>query len=287
MNNSDTLDHLDGIAIIGMAGRFPGAKNIEEFWQNLRDGVESISFFSAQELESSSINPAVLNDPTYIKAKSVLEGIEWFDAAFFGFSPREAELMDPQQRLFLESAWEALEDSGYHSETYKGQIGVYAGTHISTYLLNNLFLNPNVIEYMNSFQTAMYGNDKDYMAMRVSYKLNLRGPAITVQTACSTSLVTVHLACQSLLNGECDMALAGGVSIALPQRTGYFYQEGGILSPDGHCRAFDARAQGTVFGNGVGVVVLKRLTDARADGDHIYAVIKGSAVNNDGSVKVS
>ena len=288
MNTSDELNSFedkDEIAIIGMAGRFPGAKNVEKFWQNLRKGVESISFFTNEELVSVGIAPAVLNDPTYVKAGSVLEDIELFDASFFGFTPREAEITDPQHRLFLECVGEALESAGYDSESYAGQIGLFAGVTLSTYLLSNLYPNRDLIEPDNGFQTWI-GNDKDHLPTQISYKLNLRGPSINVQTTCSTSLVAVHLACQSLLNGESDIALAGGVSIQVPQKAGYRYQEGGILSPDGHCRAFDANAQGTIFGDGLGVVVLKRLEDALCDRDCIHAVIKGSAINNDGSLKV-
>ena len=273
------------IAIIGIAGRFPQAKNIEDFWENLQNGIESISFFTNEELLSSGTDSAILNDPKFVKARAVLENVELFDASFFGFNPREAEITDPQHRIFLECAYVALEDAGYDSQTYKGSIGVYAGSSLSTYLLN-VYLNQNIINSIDYHQLAIAG-DKDYLTTRVSYKLNLTGPSYTVQTACSTSLVAVHLACQSLLNGECDMGLAGGVSISSSGKAGYFYKEGGIGSPDGHCRAFDAKAQGTVSGEGVGIVVLKRLEDALADGDSIHAVIKGSAINNDGSFKVS
>jgi phthiocerol/phenolphthiocerol synthesis type-I polyketide synthase E len=278
-------NHNSAIAIIGMSCRVPKAKNIDEFWQNLRDGVESISFFSAQELESEGIEPSLLNNPSYVKASSILSDIELFDASFFDFNPRKAEIMDPQHRLFLECAWDVLENAGYDSENYEGVIGVYAGVGMNTYLLNNLYPNRNLLESLGDFQ-VMIGNDKDFLTTCVSYKLNLKGPSINVQTACSTSLVAVHLACQSLLNGECDMALAGGVTVRVPEKAGYFYREGMIFSPDGHCRAFDARAQGTVGGSGVGIVVLKRLEDALVDGDSIHAVIKGSAINNDGLIKV-
>ncbi|WP_448269186.1 SDR family NAD(P)-dependent oxidoreductase [Nostoc sp. DSM 114159] len=273
----------DEIAIIGMAGRFPGSNEIDNFWNNLRDGVESISFFTNEELISAGVDRSLLNEPNYVKASGILEDIELFDASFFGFSPREAELTDPQHRLFMESVWEALENAGYNSETYSGQIGLFAGLAASSYLLSNLYSHRDLMESEGSITI---GNDKDFLPTQISYKLNLRGPSINVQTACSTSLVAVHLACQSLLNGESDMALAGGVSVGVPQKTGYHYQQGGIYSPDGHCRAFDAQAKGTNGGSGLGVVVLKRLEDAIADGDFIYAVIKGSAVNNDGSLKV-
>ncbi|WP_071592438.1 type I polyketide synthase [Kamptonema formosum] len=286
MDNSESSHSIEGIAIIGMAGRFPGAKNVDEFWKNLRDGLESISFFSEEELKSSGIDESVICDPRYVKARAVLEDIELFDASFFGFNPREAEITDPQHRFFLESAWEALENAGYNSETYEGSIGVYAGTgSYNTYLLHNLYPNHKLRELVGDFQ-LMIANEKDFLSTRVSYKLNLKGPSVTVQTACSTSLVAISMACQSLLNYQCDMALAGGVSIGVNQKTGYFYKEGMILSPDGHCRAFDAKAQGTVSGSGVGIVLLKRLEEAIADGDYIHAVIKGCALNNDGAFKI-
>ena len=283
MNNADRSEYE--IAVIGIAGRFPGARNVDQFWQNLSDGVESISFFSEDELEASVVSPALLDHANYVPAGAVLDNVEFFDAPFFAFTPREAELMDPQQRFFLECAWEALETAGYDSERYNGRIGVFAGASLNTYLLNNLYSNRDLIESVGGFQTVI-ANDKDHLPTWVSYKLNLTGPSVNVQTACSTSLVAVHLACQSLLNHESDMALAGGVSIRVPSKSGYLYEEGGINSPDGHCRAFDARAHGTVAGEGVGVVVLKRLADALNDGDCIHAVIKGSAINNDGSLKV-
>ncbi|RCJ21835.1 polyketide synthase [Nostoc minutum NIES-26] len=269
------------VAIIGLSGRFPGAKDTDEFWHNLINGVESISSFSDEELLSEGIDQASLDNPDYVKAGSVLADVEKFDAAFFGYTPREAEIIDPQHRLFLECAWQALENAGYNSQTYESPIGVFASAGMNNYLLNNLYGNRELLE-----TSAIAANDKDHLSTLVSYKLNLTGPSITVQTTCSSSLVAVHLACQSLLSGDCEMALAGGVSIPLPQKTGYLYQQGGILSPDGHCRAFDAKAQGMVVGAGAGIVVLKRLENALADGDRIYAVIKGSAINNDGSLKV-
>lgn len=277
--------YTEDIAIIGMACRLPGAQNIQKFWENLRNGVESIAHLSEQEIASSGIASSLLAHPNYVRAEGTLEGIEMFDAAFFGIHPREAEVMDPQHRLFLECAWTALEHAGYEPETYKGSIGVYAGAGLNSYLLFNLHSHRDLIETVGAFQVEI-GNDKDYLATRTSYKLNLKGPSIAVQTACSSSLVAVHLACQSLLNYQCDMALAGGVSIRVPQKAGYLYQEDSILSPDGHCRTFDANAKGTVPGNGVGIVLLKRLEDALRDGDTIHAVIKGSAINNDGSLKV-
>jgi acyl transferase domain-containing protein/SAM-dependent methyltransferase/acyl carrier protein len=285
MNGGETHVSLEPIAIIGMVGRFPGARNLDQFWRNLRDGVESVSFFTAEELVAEGVDLSLLSEPNYVGANAVLDDVEMFDASFFGFTPREAEITDPQHRLFLECAWELLETAGYEPTSYNGRIGVYAGAGLSTYLLNNLGPNRDLIRSVSDFQILM-GNNKDYVPTRVSYKLNLKGPSINVNTACSTSLVAVHIACQSLLDYHCDMALAGGVGIQVPQKQGYLYEEGGIESPDGHCRAFDARAQGTVNGSGVGVVLLKRLEDALTDGDRIRAVIRGSAINNDGSAKV-
>lgn len=268
------------IAVIGISGRFPKSKDVESFWENLINGVELTSIFS-----DSRSNDVDSDKPSRIvKSGAVLEDIELFDASFFGFNPREAETMDPQHRLFLECAWEALENAGYNSEIEERPIGVYAGVGMGTYLLYNLSPNRNLIE-SRGFLPTLVGVDKDYLPTRVSYKLNLKGPSLSVGTACSSSLVAVHLACQSLLSGECYMALATGVAVKVPQ-TELTLSPGEIASPDGHCRAFDAKANGTTGGNGIGVVVLKRLEDAIADRDHIYAVIKGSAVNNDGAVKV-
>jgi acyl transferase domain-containing protein/NADPH:quinone reductase-like Zn-dependent oxidoreductase/predicted O-methyltransferase YrrM/acyl carrier protein len=275
----------DAIAIIGMALRVPGADSVEQFWQNLRAGRESITFFTDQELRDAGVDPAALADPRYVKANGVLRGADLFDAGFFGFSPREAEAMDPQQRVFLELAWEALERAGYDPGRTPGRVGVFAGAGLSTYLLRNLVPNRAFAESVGELPLLL-GNNKDFVPTRVSYKLNLRGPSANVSTACSTSLVAAHLACQSLLDFHCDLALAGGVSVQVPQVQGYFHAEGGIGSPDGHCRAFDAQARGTVSGNGAGIVVLKRLSEALADGDVIHAVIRGSAVNNDGADKV-
>ncbi|HJT56499.1 MAG TPA: type I polyketide synthase [Ktedonobacteraceae bacterium] len=287
MEASKTFDDTNGmeIAIIGMAGRFPGARNVDELWHNIRDGICCIATFSEEELLTAGVSVDELRQPAYVKARGVLSDIEYFDATFFGYSPREAEIMDPQQRFFLETAYEALENTGYDPDAYDGLIGVYAGTGINSYLLSNLCTHPDLIASIGGLQLVV-GSDKDHLTTRVSYKLNLKGPSLDVNTSCSTSLVAVHLACRSLLNGECDMALAGGVSISVPHRTGYLHQDGGITSPDGRCRAFDAQAQGTVPGSGVGIVVLKRLADALADGDTIHAVIKGSAINNDGAQKV-
>ena len=285
MSEQELFEQAEAIALVGMSGRFPGASNLEQFWHNLQAGVESISFFTDEELAAEGASPTMLNNPSFIKAGAILDHVELFDASFFGFNNREAEVTDPQQRFFLECAWEALEGAGYNTDKFAGRIGVYAGTKMSTYLLNNVSSNLETVKAVGVDRSLM-GNDCNYLTTWVSYKLNLNGPSVTVQTACSTSLVAVHLACQSLLNGECDMALAGGVAINIPQKFSYHYREGGINSPDGHCRAFDAQAGGTVGGSGVGVVLLKRLSDALAAGDNIHAVIKGSAINNDGSYRV-
>ncbi|KYF76786.1 polyketide synthase type I [Sorangium cellulosum] len=272
------------IAIIGMAGRFPGARDVEALWRNLSAGVESISVLSDDELLKEGVDPALLARPDYVRTRAVLDDIDRFDAEFFGFTPLEAAALDPQHRLFLECAWEAFENAGYDPERAGGTVGVYAGSSLNGYLEHVLPRGTRLESAAD--MAALLAIDKDFLTTRVSYKLNLEGPSIAVQTACSTSLVAAHLACQALLNGECDLALAGGVSISVPQKAGYLYQEGAIASPDGHCRAFDAEARGTVAGSGVGVVLLKRLDDALADRDAIVAVIKGSAVNNDGRAKI-
>jgi amino acid adenylation domain-containing protein len=272
------------IAVVGAAGRFPGAPDLAAFWRNLRDGVESVRSLSDEELLAAGEDPAVLGSPDYVRAAATLEGIGLFDAGLFGFSPREAESLDPQQRLMLECAWECLEEAGYDPARTNARIGVFAGARFSAYAFN-LLSNPKALA-LNDGVSLLTAIDKDHLATRVSYKLNLRGPSLSVQTACSTSLVAIHIARQSLLSGECDMALAGGVTVHVPQAVGYLYQRDGILSPDGHCRAFDAEARGTVFGSGVGLVLLKRLDDALRDGDHIHAVLRGTAINNDGSLKV-
>ena len=261
------------IAIIGMACRFPGAPTIEAFWQNLTAGIESI-----QQLPNDK--PDL---PGYVPAAALIDAPDQLDAGFFGFTPREAAVTDPQHRVFLECAWEALERAGYDPRS-AGRVGVYAGAGQNSYIWN-LLSNPGTMQALGTF-AATVATDKDFLTTRTSYKLSLDGPSVTVQTACSTSLVAVHLACRALADGECDMALAGGVSIRNLSREGYLFEEGGILSPDGHCRAFDAQAHGTVGGDGAGVVVLKRLADALADGDTIDAVIKGTAINNDGALKV-
>ncbi|UCH92161.1 MAG: amino acid adenylation domain-containing protein [Candidatus Aminicenantes bacterium] len=270
------------IAVIGMAGRFPGASSINEFWENLKNGVESISFFSDEELMALGIGEDLLNHPAYVKAKGALANIESFDASFFNFTSREAEVMDPQSRIFFECVWEGLESAGYNPYDYNGLIGLYAGNIPNFYGMEKTLLNRenNLLE---QFEAGLLNQS---FCSRLAYKLNLTGPCVSMRTACSTSLVTIHMACQGLLARECHMALAGGVSVSLPKKSGYLYQEGMLLSADGHIRAFDRRAKGTIFGDGGGCVVLKRLADALADGDCIHAVVLGTAINNDGFRKV-
>ena len=283
---SDTATPMaayEGIAIIGMSGRFPGAPDIDRFWHNLVTGTEAVSFFSDEELADAGVDRSLIENPDYVRARPVLEDIDMFDAGFFGYSPSEAALMDPQMRLLLETAWQALESAGYPSGEIATKVGVFAGSNISTYLLRRIG-DPEFVRSVDEFE-AMIANDRDTLATSVSYKLDLKGPSLTVQTFCSTSAVAVHLACQSLRQGECGMALAGGVSLRTPSKVGYLYQAGDQVSPDGHTRTFDHRAGGTVFGDGVGMVVLKRVGDAQRDGDTILSVIRGSAVNNDGSGK--
>ncbi len=281
------MSKMEPIAIVGMAGRFPGAPNLDAFWRNLRDGAESMRRFTPEELAREGVDPALIADPAYVPVRAMLDDADLFDAAFFGINPREAQVIDPQHRLFLEVAWEALENAACDPDrTPEGAaVGVFAGTTMSTYVLANLLANPEFLRTVGTYQT-MLGNDKDYIATRLSYKLNLRGPSVVVQTACSTSLVAVQMACQALLARQCDIALTGGVSVGFPQHRGYVYQSGMILSPTGQCRAFDAEAHGTVAGEGVGVVVLKRLHDALEQGDPIRAIIRGAAINNDGARKV-
>jgi len=287
MSYSDAYDPLEGIAIVGMAGRFPGARDVAELWRNLVAGRETIRQFEADELKPAHPEDMdVRAEPGYVRARGVLAGIDEFDEQFFGFSPREAAILDPQQRLFMEAAWEALEHAGVDPKRFGGPIGVFAGATTNTYYQNNLQSRRDVTDTVGLLTTQM-ANQNQYMATRLAYKFDLKGPALNVQTACSTSLVAVCTAVQSLQSYQCDLALAGGASVNVPQESGYLYQEGSILSPDGHCRAFDRDANGTVFSNGLGVVVLRRLRDALADGDTIYAVIKGAALNNDGSSKVS
>ena len=273
------------IAIVGMAAHLPGAQDIAAYWRNLRDGVSSIRQLTEDELREAGEDPGLMRHRDYVPFAAPLDDFAHFDAEFFGFSPKEAAIMDPQHRQFLETAWEALETAGHVPETFDGQVGVFAGCGMGSYFYFNVCSNPDLVENTGMFLLRHTGNDKDFMTTRLSHVLDLHGPSINLQTACSTSLVATHYAAQALLNGECDMAIAGGVTIELPQGRGYLYKENEILSPDGACHAFDHRAQGTVFGSGAGVVVLRRLADAVADGDHIWAVIKGSAVNNDGAQK--
>lgn len=279
--NSNTIVKSEDVAIVGMSCRVPGAKNKEQFWENLCNGKNSISYFSDEELREAGVTQELIDDVNYVKAWGKLDEIEMFDPHFFGYNPREAEIIDPQQRVFLEECYKGLEDAGCDSQKYDGTIGVFAAVGMNTYISGGSNRAKNLAE---SYQ-QMISNDKDFLATRVAYKLNLKGPAISVQTACSSSMVAIHLACQSIKSGETDMALAGGVSIRMPQDIGYMYQDGMILSPDGYCRAFDEKARGTVSGNGAGVIVLKRLSKAIEDNDRIYAVVKGSALNNDGSQK--
>jgi polyketide synthase PksN len=281
--------HYDGteIAIIGMAGRFPGARDLGEYWRNLRDGVDSVRRLSDAELAALGVPAALRADLRYVPMTAQMPGIDRFDAPFFGMSDDEAIILDPQQRIWLELAWEALESGGYDPETEAGRrsIGVFAGASLSTYLLYNLISGLSPDAGMDPLP-VLTGNSGDSLATRISYKLNLKGPSLSVQSACSTSLVAVHLACASLLNEECDVALAGAVSVKVNLLAGYLCHDGGVQSPTGRCRAFDAGADGMFFGHGGGVVVLKRLADAVEDGDTVRAVIRGSAVNNDGKLKV-
>ncbi len=285
MTNTDPNIAPEGIAITGMAGRFPGAPDVAAFWDLLLKGEEGITRFTEQEMLEAGVSPETLANPDYVRASGAIRGADRFDAAFFGFSPREAALTDPQQRLFLEIAWHALEDAGCDPGRFDGLIGVFGGAGMNSYFIKNLLVHPELTGEPISLANAIT-NDKDFLATRVAYKLDLHGPALSVQTACSTSLVATHLAVQSLLAGECDLAIAGGVLVTVPQTAGYLYEPGGIKSPDGHCRAFDAGSQGTVGGSGAAIVALRRLEDALAGGDRIYAVIRGSAVNNDGAGKV-
>lgn len=287
MDGSDQDIEVDenDIAIVGMAAHLPGARTIDGYWANLRDGVESIRKLTAEELRAVGEPEHISGHPNYVPYAAVLEGFETFDAEFFGFSPKEAAIMDPQHRQFLEVAWQALENAGHPPEKTPGPVGVFAGCGMGSYFYFNICSNPDMVDNVGMFLLRHTGNDKDFLATRLSHVLDLKGPSVNMQTACSTSLVTTHYACQALMNGECDMALAGGVTIELPHARGYIFKEGEVLSPDGHCHAFDHRAQGTVFGSGAGVIVLRRLADAIADGDHIWSVIKGTAINNDGAAK--
>ncbi|WP_108813435.1 type I polyketide synthase [Loktanella sp. Alg231-35] len=286
---SATLTDIDAaetdIAIVGMAAHLPGADTVAAYWENLKAGIESIRSYSKEELLAAGEAPHRINRPDYVPASAPLQGYQNFDGEFFGLSAKESAIMDPQHRRLLEVSWEALENAGHMPEHTKGPIGVFAGCGMGSYFYFNICSNPKLVDNVGLFLLRHTGNDKDFLSTRLSHILDLKGPSVNVQTACSTSLVATHYAAQALLSGECDTALAGGVTIEFPQGQGYIYKEGEVLSPDGHCHAFDHRAQGTVFGSGAGVVVMRRLKDAIADGDHIWAVIKGTAVNNDGAAK--
>ncbi|MCP5105490.1 MAG: acyltransferase domain-containing protein, partial [bacterium] len=285
-NNPENNENLNAVAVIGMAGRFPKAKNIDEYWRNIAAGIDCISFYSRAELLKAGIDARVLENPDYIKAKGEVEDVDVFDASFFGINAREAEVTDPQHRMLLECAWEAMENAGCDSSKFPGPIGVYAGKSMDYYLLLNVY--PRIKKEISSGSLqAAIGNDKDSLTTTISYRMNLTGPAITIQTSSSTSLVAVCVAAQSLLTYQCDIALAGGITAGPPIKSGYMYQAGGIWSEDGRCRAYDAGSTGFVPGSGMGMVVLKRLEDALSDGDNIWAVLKGFAVNNDGYNKVS
>ena len=282
----------NAIAVIGMAGRFPGADSLTEFWANLRAGEESIVTLSEETLRAAGVSTRTLEDPAYVRRAALLHGIDEFDADYFGMTPFTARMMDPQQRLFLQTAWHALEDSGYDPATFDGAIGVFASSTASGYLMDNLMSHRDTHTMVGEGITVeMFNlvllNDKDHLATRVSHELNLRGPSLSVQTACSSSLVAVHLACQSLLAGECDVALTGASAIRVPHQVGYTYEPGAMVSPSGHCRPFDATSDGTLFGSGVAALILKPLQAALDDGDRIHAVIRGSAINNDGALKIT
>jgi acyl transferase domain-containing protein/SAM-dependent methyltransferase len=283
-NGARRPSRVEPIAIIGMRGRFPGASDLDSYWRNLAEGVESIEVLSEEDMRAAGVPDHISRLPGYVNASPVLDRIDEFDAEFFGFSARDASLTDPQHRLFLETCWEALEDAGYDPGRFPGAIGLFGGCELSSYLYQ-LFQNRDSLQYLDGM-TLMVTNDKDHLCTQASYRLDLRGPSVVVQTTCSTSLVAVSLACESLQAGRCDMALAGGVTVRVPQRGGYFYTAGSILSPDGHCRPFDANAQGTIVGSGVGLVVLKRVKDAVRDGDTIRALVLGAGLNNDGNDKV-
>ena len=282
----------NAIAVVGMAARLPGANTLSAFWDNLRRGEESIVTLAEDDLLAEGIPEKSLANHAYVRRAALVDGIDEFDADFFGFTPQVARSTDPQHRLFLQTAFHAIEDAGYDPAEIEGSVGVYATSTTSGYLLHNIMSNydPNVVMGQGitfDMVNLSLQNDKDYLATKLAYALNLRGPALSVQTACSSALVAVHLACQSILNGECEMALAGGASLRIPHHVGYWYAPGSMVSPTGHCRPFDARSDGTIFGSGVGVVVLKALQDAVDDGDRIHAVIRGSALNNDGSTKMT
>ena len=272
------------VAVIGMSCRFPNAKNIQEYWELLTAGEDAIRFFTEEELINAGVSEVNINDPDYVPAGYVIDDIDKFDHQLFRYNPLEAERIDPQQRKFLECSWECIEDSGYNPKNIEVPTGVFAGVRTSSYL--DLFSEKEKRNGTTCGFQILIGNDKDYLSSRVAYKLNLKGPSVTVQTACSTSLVALHLACESIRNYECEMAIAGGVALSVPTKQGYFYQKDMTFSPDGECRAFDANGKGVTGSNGVGCVLLKRLDLAIRDHDHIYAIIRGTAVNNDGQEKI-
>ena len=282
------VDSGADIAITGMAGQFPGSRDVDELWRNLRDGKECVTWFTQEELLAAGEDPELIADPAYVPAAAVLDDIELFDAGFFGYPAHEAALMDPQQRLFLENSWHALEDAGIDPDRAPGLVGVFAGSQMSTYMIYNLIQHKDLVAGAGKLALGL-GNDKDSLTSRVSHTLGLTGPSMGVQAYCATSLVAVSVACNSLLTGECDVALAGGVAVEVPHRVGYLYAPGGTSSPDGRCHAFDEKGEGTPHGtgNGLGVVVLRRLADAVEDGDRIYGVIRGWAVNHDGAAKAA
>lgn len=284
MTTSERTNPANHIAIIGMACRLPGATDVGQYWRNLLDGVESLTTFTDEQLLAAGVAPELVRSPHYVRSRGIIDGADQFDAAFFGFTPREAELLDPQHRVFLECAWHALEDAGYDPQQTAERIGVFGGNGTNWHL-GEVERHPDVRKF-SSPAAVVTSNDKDYLTTRVSYKLNLTGPSVNVQSACSTSMVATMLGMNSLLSHQCDMALVGGVTVETPEHKGYLYQDGGMESPDGRCRPFDAAAHGTVFSRGAGVLLLKRLEDAQRDRDHVYAVILDGAVNNDGNDKV-
>ena len=285
MNQSESLKHQECIAIVGIAVRMPGAADVRQFWENLKTGKESISLFNKEEMMAAGVSAEMIDLPNYVAAKGILEGVELFDANFFGIAPREAELMDPQHRVLMECAWAAMEDAGYVPEKYPGRIAVFTSAGMNTYLPVNLMSNPDLLEQVGGFELSIY-NDKDFVPTRIAYSMNIKGPAIDIGTACSSSLVSTHLACQHLLTYQSDMALVGGITIHLPQKVGHLHEAGSAYSPDRHCRPFDSTQSGLIDGNGAAVIIVKRLEDAINDGDKIHALIRGSAINNDGSDKV-
>ncbi len=285
MNQSESSKNLDCIAIIGIAVRMPGATDVRQFWDNLKTGKECISLFTKEEMLEAGVSAEMIDLPNYVAAKGILEGVELFDANFFGIAPREAELMDPQHRVLMECSWAAMEDAGYVPEQYPGRIAVFTSAGMNTYLPVNLMSNPDLLEQVGGFELSIY-NDKDFVPTRIAYSMNIKGPAIDIGTACSSSLVSTHLACQHLLTYQSDMALVGGITIHLPQKVGHLHEAGSAYSPDRHCRPFDSTQSGLIDGNGAAVIIVKRLEDALNDGDKIHALIRGSAINNDGSDKV-